>query len=75
MMEELILNIVKEIVENKDDITVDKYIKNAREHYILSVHPDDVGRVIGKKGMTINAIRTVINSTNFTKKVYLNLAE
>ncbi|MBF0710802.1 KH domain-containing protein [Streptococcus danieliae] len=74
-MEELILNIVKEIVEYKDEVKVDKYIKNAREHYVLSLHPDDVGRVIGKKGMTINAIRTVINSTNFSKKVYLNILE
>lgn len=75
MMEELIYNIISEIVEHKEDIKIEKYIKNAREHYQLSVHPEDLGRVIGKKGMTINAIRTVINSTNFTKKVYLNVIE
>lgn len=74
-MEELIYNIVSEIVDYKDDIKIDKYIKNGREHYLLTVHPDDCGRVIGKKGMTINAIRTVINSTNFSKKVYLNIVE
>lgn len=74
-MEELIYNIVSEIVENKEEIKIEKFIKNGREHYLLTVHPDDCGRIIGKKGMTINAIRTVINSTNFTKKVYLNVVE
>jgi len=49
-MEELIYNIVSEIVEHKDEIKIEKFVKNAREHYILTVHPDDCGRVIGKKG-------------------------
>ena len=74
-MEELIYNIVSEIVEHKDEIKIEKFVKNAREHYILTVHPDDCGRIIGKKGTVINAIRTVVNSTTFSKKVYLDLVE
>ena len=74
-MEELIYNIVSEIVEHKDEIKIEKFVKNASEHYILTVHPDDCGRVIGKKGTVINAIRTVLNSTTFSKKVYLDLVE
>jgi len=74
-MEELIYSIVSEIVEHKDEIKIEKFVKNAREHYILTVHPDDCGRVIGKKGTVINAIRTVLNSTTFSKKVYLDLVE
>ena len=74
-MEELIYNIVSEIVEHQDDIQIETFVKNARAHYILTVHPDDCGRVIGKKGTVINAIRTVLNSTTFSKKVYLDLVE
>ena len=74
-MEELIYNIVSEIVEHKDEIKIEKFIKNAREHYILTVHPEECGRIIGKKGTVINAIRTVLNSTTFSKKVYLDLVE
>ena len=74
-MEELIYNIVSEIVEHKDEIKIEKFVKNAREHYILTVHPVDCGRIIGKKGTVINAIRTVLNSTTFSKKVYLDLVE
>ena len=33
-MEELIYNIVSEIVEHKDEIKIEKFVKNAREHYI-----------------------------------------
>ena len=74
-MEELIYSIVSEIVEHKDEIKIEKFVKNAREHYILTVHPEDCGRKIGKKGTVINAIRTVLNSTTFSKKVYLDLVE
>ena len=74
-MEELIYSIVSEIVEHKDEIKIEKFVKNAREHYILTVHPEDCGRIIGKKGTVINAIRTVVNSTTFSKKVYLDLVE
>ena len=74
-MEELIYSIVSEIVEHKDEIKIEKFVKNAREHYILTVHPDDCGRIIGKKGTVIKAIRTVLNSTTFSKKVYLDLVE
>lgn len=74
-MEELIYTIVSEIVEHKDEIKIEKFIKNAREHYILTVHPEDCGRIIGKKGSVINAIRVVLNSTTFNKKVYLDIVE
>lgn len=74
-MEELIYNIISEIVENKEEIKIEKYIKNGRDHYLLTVSKEDCGRVIGKKGVTINAIRTVLNSTNFSKKVYFNVVE
>ena len=74
-MEELIYSIVSEIVEHKDEIKIEKFVKNAREHYILTVHPEDCGRIIGQKGTVINAIRTVLNSTTFSKKVYLDLVE
>ena len=74
-MEELIYSIVSEIVEHKDEIKIEKFVKNARENYILTVHPEDCGRIIGKKGTVINAIRTVLNSTTFSKKVYLDLVE
>ena len=74
-MEELSYSIVSEIVEHKDEIKIEKFVKNAREHYILTVHPEDCGRIIGKKGTVINAIRTVLNSTTFSKKVYLDLVE
>ena len=74
-MEELIYSIVSEIVEHKDEIKIEKFVKNAREHYILTVHPEDCGRIIGKKGTVINAIRTVLNSTTFSKKVYVDLVE
>ena len=36
-MEELIYNIVSEIVEHKDEIKIEKFVKNAREYTLMIV--------------------------------------
>ncbi|APZ48945.1 RNA-binding protein [Jeotgalibaca sp. PTS2502] len=66
-IQELILTMVAPLVEHQDDITID--IKETKEfyEYHLAVHPDDVGRVIGKQGRVARAIRTIVYSVR-TKK-------
>ena len=41
----------------------------------VQVNPDDAGKIIGKKGKTINALRTIIRSSanTGTKKVIMEL--
>jgi hypothetical protein len=36
--------------------------------YTLSVHPDDIGKVIGKQGRIAKAIRTVVSSASAKDK-------
>ena len=45
--------------------------------YILTVHQEDVGKVIGKQGRVAKAIRTVVNAaaSQQGKKVYVKIQE
>lgn len=52
--------VVKGLVVHPDAVTVTPVEKNALTVYELRLHSDDVGKVIGKQGMTINAIRSLL---------------
>jgi uncharacterized protein len=52
--------IVKGLVSHPEAVTVTPVVKDALTIYELRMHPDDVGKVIGRQGMTINAIRSLL---------------
>jgi predicted RNA-binding protein YlqC (UPF0109 family) len=52
--------IVKGLVSHPDNVTVTSVPKEGVTIYELRMHPDDVGKVIGRQGMTINAIRSLL---------------
>ena len=62
MLEEALGHLVRGIVDHPDD--VDVRMRNGRRGKSLDVrvHPDDMGRVIGRGGRTANALRTVIKA-------------
>ena len=43
-----------------DDVTVTPVAHEGTTIYELRMHPEDVGKVIGRQGMTINAIRSLL---------------
>jgi hypothetical protein len=67
-MKELIEQIAKAIVENPEQVQV-KGIEGENAIVIeLRVAKDDIGKVIGKKGKTISAMRTILNATRAQKR-------
>ena len=52
--------VVKGLVENPDAVTVTPVEREGTTVYELRLDPKDVGRVIGRQGMTINAIRSLL---------------
>ena len=62
MLEEALEHLVKGIVDNPDDVQVAS--RNLRRGRVLEVrvHPDDLGKVIGRNGRTATAFRTVISA-------------
>ena len=63
-MQELIITIVKGLVDDKDavSVTVDLPKEDGTVVYHLHVAPDAMGRVIGKQGRIAKAIRTIVRS-------------
>lgn len=61
-MEELVIIIAKALVDHPDDVTVKTLEKDRLLVYELSVHPEDVGKIIGKQGRIAKALRTVVAS-------------
>jgi hypothetical protein len=59
--------VVKGLVDRPDDVSVRPVERNGLTVYELRVHPDDVGKVIGRQGMTINAIRSLLTAGSARK--------
>jgi predicted RNA-binding protein YlqC (UPF0109 family) len=62
VLESLLEHLVKGIVDNPDDVEVDSTVNRRGRTLEVRVHPDDLGKVIGRGGRTARALRTVITS-------------
>ena len=60
MLETALEHLVKGIVDNPDDVTVDLVTNRRGRTLEVRVNPDDLGKVIGRNGRTAKALRTVI---------------
>lgn len=58
-MKDFIEYLVKNLVQNPDDVKVECFEGERGMIVEIRVSQEDVGKVVGKKGSTINAIRTI----------------
>jgi predicted RNA-binding protein YlqC (UPF0109 family) len=72
-MEALILVLAKALVEHPEEVRVEVVDSDRETTYELYVHPDDVGKVIGKHGRIAKALRTVITSASAKHSKRVNL--
>jgi hypothetical protein len=59
---ETLEHIVSYLVDHPDEVTVEESESGGSFYYDLFVHPDDIGRVIGRSGRTARAIRAVVKA-------------
>jgi uncharacterized protein len=57
---EFVEYIVRALVENPDDVRVERKTDDLGVLIELTVHPDDMGKIIGKEGRTAKSIRTLL---------------
>ena len=55
-------HLVRGIVDNPDDVRVDLVTSRRGRTVEVHVHPDDLGKVIGRGGRTAHALRTVVKA-------------
>lgn len=65
--------IVKSLVEHPDDVSVERIIDEKGVLLSLTVHPDDLGRVIGKRGITAQSLRTLLRALGTKNDARYNL--
>ena len=65
--------VVKGLVNHPEAVTVTPVAKDALTIYELRLHPDDVGKVIGRQGMTINALRSLLLAGSAKKSLRCSL--
>ncbi|WP_215492981.1 KH domain-containing protein [Fenollaria sporofastidiosus] len=75
-MKELVEFLAKSIVENKDDVKVTVNEASDEINIDLYVNPDDIGRVIGKGGKVVKAIRLIVGATlKDSRRINLEIKE
>ena len=54
--------LVKSVVENPDQIEIEEEHEMGSRTFFVRVSPDDVGKIIGKSGRVVSAIRCVVSA-------------
>lgn len=65
--------VVKGLVHYPEEVTVTPVEREGTTVYELRMHPQDVGKVIGRQGMTINAIRSLVLAGSARKGIRCTL--
>ena len=65
--------IVKSIVGNPDEVSIERTIDEKGVLLELTVNPEDLGRVIGKRGATAQSLRTLLRALGTKNEARYNL--
>lgn len=76
-MKDILEFIIKSIVDNDKDVEVGEEEQDGIVNLTVKLNTQDMGKVIGKEGKVIKAIRNVmrIPAVLKGKKIYINLSE
>ena len=75
VLEEALEHLVRGIVEHPDDVLVSSRAMRRGSVLEVRVHPDDLGKVIGRGGRTARALRTVMGSLAGGRHVRVDLVD
>ncbi|XOB40507.1 MAG: KH domain-containing protein [Candidatus Nealsonbacteria bacterium] len=65
--------IIKALVDNPDDVKVDRRVDEMGVLLSLKVNPEDMGQIIGKAGSTARAIRNLVRIVGLKNHARVNL--
>lgn len=66
-------NIVKSLVTRPEDVLIERKVDEMGVLLTLSVHPEDMGQIIGKMGNTAKSIRTLLRVVGMKNEARVNL--
>src|SRR3989338_5592499 len=65
--------VVKSLVDNPDAVVVVRTVDEMGVLLTLTVHPDDMGKIIGKSGKTAEALRILLRVVGMKHNARVNL--
>lgn len=68
-------HLVKGIVDHPEDASVTERSTSRGDLLEVHVHPEDLGRVIGRNGRTAKALRALVSALADGKRVRVELVE
>ena len=76
-MKDLLEFVIKALVDDPAAVEIDTQKKNNVEVYKVKIAKEDIGKVIGKQGKTIKALRTIVKSVSARegKRTVLEIVE
>lgn len=75
MLRDALEHLVKGIVDRPDDVRVGTRDTQRGEVLEVRVHPEDLGRVIGRGGRTAGALRNVIGALPGGRRVRVDVVD
>ncbi|MBM7410544.1 putative RNA-binding protein YlqC (UPF0109 family) [Clavibacter michiganensis] len=75
MLAPALAHLVKGIVEHPDDVSVTSKGSPRGEVLEVRVHPEDLGRVIGRAGRTAKALRTLVSALSDGQRVRVDVVD
>lgn len=76
-MKDILIEIIKSIVDKPEAVQVEENESNGLTTLMITVDKDDMGKVIGKGGKIIKAIRNImrIKAIKEQKRIMINLVD
>jgi len=76
-MKSFLESIAKELVDLPDSVVVTELVRDGKTVFVISVAHADIGKLIGKKGRTAFALRTIASAVGkkHGKKVLVELED
>lgn len=75
MLDKVLDHLVRGIVDHPDDVEVRRQNGRRGEMLEVCVHPEDLGRVIGRNGRTAGALRTVVSALAAERSVRIDIVD
>ena len=70
---DFLVYIVKAIVGNPDDVSVERTVDERGVLLTLKINPEDMGYIIGRRGQTAQAVRTLLKIVGAKNNARVNL--
>lgn len=65
--------VVKSLVDNPDKVETDRRVDEMGVLLTLKVAPEDMGKIIGRKGQTVTSVRTLLRVIGAKNNARVNL--